>query len=158
MRADAGVFEVVAGGAVARVKGEAFAQGLPVVADCDDHGEVVAIRDGRSGNEFVVLRFEAELNGIRAVSTNDGQLSVAWSERCSILGKESYFHKTLRREEELGIALEGRKEPSAIGSGLFLGVIATMIMIVMVTVFMIMAAVVRVESDRSAGGNHPWGD
>src|SRR5690606_22907969 len=130
--ADAGVFLVVAGGAVGEVQVESFEDGLGVGGglDLDDDGEVVAFGEGNVGDEDVALFLEVHPGGVGAAAAGDLDGLLADGHGSAFVVQSGDLDFAVVGHEELQVRLDSVEHSAAVGAGLGVLVVVIVIMVV----------------------------
>ena len=133
--ADAGIFFVVAAGAIIEVDVEAGAGFLSVRLDADDGGNVVAGREGFFGEKTGGGLLEGKLDRGASFSSDEGDFLVAGSDGLVVLVEEGDLDFAVLGDEELGVRFYFGEDASSVGT-CFLGVGMIVMIFVLITVIM----------------------
>lgn len=118
MRTGAGIFLVLAGGALFEVKVELLSHclGTFLFADLDYGGEIVAFRDDLVGDELVAVFGEAQLGRSRAVAEGDADDLLAGGDDFHVVIDEADFDFLIFVDEELDVGFDFGDEATARGA------------------------------------------
>ena len=139
----AGVFEVVAGGAVSEVQIELLADFLGVLTDLngDDDWKIVALRKSLVRDEGVSVFFKLHPDRILAISGDDIDTLLGKRNGFTVVVDRRDFDFAILGDEELKVRLDFGENAAAIWTGHFFSVVmafvVVMIVILMICVFLV---------------------
>ena len=142
----AGVFEVVAGGAVSEVQVELLANFLGVLANLDgnDDWKIVALRKSLVRDEGVSVFFKLHPDRVLTISGDDIDTLLSERNGFAVVVDRRDFDFAILGDEELKVRLDFDEDAAAIWTGHFLSVVmafvVVMVVILMICVFFVVVA------------------
>lgn len=136
MCADAGVFQVLTGGAFGKVDIEFFGYviGICCGSDLENNRHIHAFRHGFIGNEGIAVFCEDHAGRIAAITANRGNGLIARGDGLAVFIDKGDFDFAVFHHEKLRVWLRAGDDAAFVGASDFLGVLVGFFAVVVVIV------------------------